>query len=171
MDTWSCFQTLHPEFMCCRSFSTAVWSWWLLPLNSGKSLPVLTTNHRLPDFSSRRQYQEQVEEMSFLSVPSRTHFIVVQLLSHVQLSATLWTVARQPSLSFNISWNALKLMSIESVIPSNYLILCHLLFLLPSIFPASGFFQRVSSSHQVDKVLEFQLQHQTFQWMFRTDFL
>ena len=79
MDTWSCFQTLHPEFMCCRSFSTAVWSWWLLPLNSGKSLPVLTTNHRLPDFSSRRQYQEQVEEMSFLSVPSRTHFIVVQL--------------------------------------------------------------------------------------------
>ena len=67
---------------------------------------------------------------------SRTHFVVVQSLSHVQLFAAPWTVAHQPSLSFNISQRVLKLMSIELVIPSNYFILCHPLFLLPSIFPS-----------------------------------
>ena len=47
-----------------------------------------------------------------------------------------WTATRQASLSFTISWSLLKLMSIESVIPSNHLIFCHPLFLLPSIFPS-----------------------------------
>ena len=47
-----------------------------------------------------------------------------------------WTTARQASLSFTVSWSLLKLMSIESVIPSNHLILCHPLHLLPSIFPS-----------------------------------
>ena len=51
-------------------------------------------------------------------------------------SATPWTVAGQASLSFTISQSFFKLMSIESVIPSNHLILCHLLLLLPSIFPS-----------------------------------
>ena len=59
---------------------------------------------------------------------------VVQSLSCVWLFATLWTSAFQTSLSFTISQSLLKLMSIESVMPSNYLILCHLLLLLPSIF-------------------------------------
>ena len=48
---------------------------------------------------------------------------------------TLWTIACQASLSFIISWSLLKFMSIESVMPSNHLILCHLLLLLPSVFP------------------------------------
>ena len=61
------------------------------------------------------------------------------------------------------SWSLRKLMSIESVMPSNHLILCHPLLLLPSIFPSIRVFSRVSSSHQVVKVLEFQLQHQSFQ--------
>ena len=56
----------------------------------------------------------------------------------------------------------LKFMSIESVMPSNHLILCHPLLLPPLIFPSS-IFQGVSSLHQVAKVLEFQLQHQSFQ--------
>ena len=56
--------------------------------------------------------------------------------------------------------------------PSNYLILCHPLLLLPSIFPSiKGLFQWVSSLHQVAKVLELQLQHQSFQLIFRVDFL
>ena len=59
----------------------------------------------------------------------------VQSLSHVQLFATPWTAARQASLSITNSWSLPKLMSIESVMPSNYLILCHPLFLPPSIFP------------------------------------
>ena len=57
-------------------------------------------------------------------------------LSRVRLSVTPWTAARQPSLSFTISRNLLRLMSIESVMPSNHCILCHPLLLLPSIFPS-----------------------------------
>ena len=56
-------------------------------------------------------------------------FIVVQLLSCVRLLAIPWTAKRQASLSFTISQSLLKLMSIESVMPSNHLILCHLLLL------------------------------------------
>ena len=51
-------------------------------------------------------------------------------------SATPWTTARQPSLSFTISWSLLKLMSIESVMTSNHLFLCHPLLFLPLIFPS-----------------------------------
>ena len=61
---------------------------------------------------------------------------IVQLLSHVHLFATPWTVAHQTSLSFPISQSLLKLMSIESVMPSNHLIFCRPLLLLPSIFPS-----------------------------------
>ena len=60
---------------------------------------------------------------------------IVQSLSHVQLFVTLWTAAHQAPLSFTISQRLLRLMSIESVMPSNHLFLCHPLLLLPSIFP------------------------------------
>ena len=62
--------------------------------------------------------------------------VAVQLLSLVQLFVTLWTAASQAFLSFTISPSLLKFMSIESVMPSNHLILCHLLLLLPSVFPS-----------------------------------
>ena len=62
--------------------------------------------------------------------------IAVQLLSRVRLFVTPWTAARQASLSFTISQSLLKLLSIGSVRPSNRLILCRLLLLLPSIFPS-----------------------------------
>ena len=62
--------------------------------------------------------------------------VVIQLLSRVQLFATPWTAAGQASLSITNSGSLLKLMSIESVIPSNHLILCHPLLLLPSISPS-----------------------------------
>ena len=64
------------------------------------------------------------------------HFVVVQSLSHVQLFVTPWTAACQPSLFITNSWSLLKLRSVESVMPSNYLILCRPLLLLPSIFPS-----------------------------------
>ena len=60
----------------------------------------------------------------------------VQLLSHVQLFVTPWITAHQASLSFTISGSLLKLMAIVSVMPSNHLILCCPLLLLPSIFPS-----------------------------------
>ena len=69
------------------------------------------------------------------------HFVVVvQLLSHVGFFATLWTAARQAPLSPIISWSLLKFMSIELVMPSKHLILCHPLLLYLQSFPASGSF-------------------------------
>ena len=91
--------------------------------------------------------------------------------SVVSSSLRPWTAACQASLSITNSRSLLKLMSIESVMPSNHLIICCPILLLPSIFPSISLFQRVSSSHQMAKVLEFQLQHQSFQLIFSTGFL
>ena len=66
-----------------------------------------------------------------------------QSLGRVQLFVTTWTTARQASLSFSISWSFLKLM-FESVVPSNHLILCHPLPLLPSICPSIRVFSNES---------------------------
>ena len=71
----------------------------------------------------------------------------VQSLSRVQLFETPWTAAHQASLSFTISLNLLKLMSTESVAPSNHLILCCPLLLLPSIFPSIRVFSKESALH------------------------
>ena len=87
------------------------------------------------------------------------------------LFATPWTTARQASLSFTISWSLLRLMSIESVMPSSHLILCHPLLFCHQSFQASGSFPMSQFFAKVAKVLEFQLQHQSFPWIFRTDFL
>ena len=77
-----------------------------------------------------------------------TTLFVFQLLSHVQIFATPWTAACQASLSINNSWSLLKLMSMESVMPSNHFILCHLLLLLPSVFSST----RVFSSESVLRI-------------------
>ena len=71
--------------------------------------------------------------------------LVIWSFSHVQLFVTSGTVALQASLSFTISWSLLKLMSMESVMPSNHLILCHPLLLLPSIFPSNRVFSNEST--------------------------
>ena len=73
--------------------------------------------------------------------------IVVQSPSHVQLFATPWTAAHQSSFSFTISQSLLKFMCIESVMPSNHLILCHPLLLLLSIFPSIRVFSNESTVH------------------------
>ena len=69
-------------------------------------------------------------------------FSSVQLLSHVRLFVTPWTTAYQASLSLTISRSLLKVMSIESVMPSNHLSLCHPLLLLTSIFPSIRVFSK-----------------------------
>ena len=76
-----------------------------------------------------------------------TSFSSVQLLSRVWLFATPWTAACQDSLSITNSWSLSKLMSIELVMPYNHLILCHPLFLLPSIFPSIRVFSNESALH------------------------
>ena len=74
-------------------------------------------------------------------------FSSVQSLSRVQLFTTPWTLACQASLSLTNYLSLLKLMSIESVMPSNHLILCHPLLLPPSIFPSSRVFSNESILH------------------------
>ena len=93
-------------------------------------------------------------------------FSSLQSLSHVWLFVTPWTAARQASLSIANSQSLLKRMSIESVMPSNHLILSSPSPPALSLSQDQGLFKRISSSQQVDKVLEFQLQHQSFQWIF-----
>ena len=78
-----------------------------------------------------------------LSSPHK--FSSVQSFSYVGLFATPWTAARQASLSITNSRSLLQLMSIESVMPSNHLILCHPLLLLPSIFPSIKVFSNEST--------------------------
>ena len=91
----------------------------------------------------------------------------VQSLSRVWPFVTPWTAAHQPSLAITNSQSLLKLMSIESVMPCNHLILCHPLLLLPSVFPSIRVFSNeFVFMYQVAKILE--LQHQSFQWIFRT---
>ena len=100
------------------------------------------------------------EHLAFWKLSGDLHLIrwvvVVQSLSHVQLFATPWTAAGQASLSFPISQSLLKLMSTESEMPSNHLVLCHHLLLLPSIFLSSVQF---SSSVMSDSLPPHGLQH------------
>ena len=100
------------------------------------------------------------------------HISSVQSLGRFRLFATPWTIACQASLSITNSQSLLKLIPIELGMPSNHFILCRPLLLPTSVFPSIRVFsnESVSSSHQVAKVLEFH-QHQSFQWIFRNDFL
>ena len=118
---------------------------------------------------------KQIVSQSSHQIRAPTHlycsfkFSSVQLLSRVQLFVTPWTAAHQASLSITDSQSLLKFLSSDVIQPSHPLSSPS-----PPTFNLSqhqGLFQWVSSSHQVDKVLEFQLQHQSFQWIFRTDFL
>ena len=73
--------------------------------------------------------------------------VIVQLLSHAWLFVTLWTAARQASLSFTISWSLFKLMSTKSAMPSNHFILCRPFLHPPSIFPRITVFSNESALH------------------------
>ena len=130
-----------------------IWSWiWL----EDKSLWGVFT--RLL-FERLNVSPEEFSEDKPVNINFKSFFTSVQSFSHVWLFATPWTAACQASLSITNSWNLLKLTSIELVMPSNHLILCCPLLLLPSIFPSiRGFFQGVSSLHQMAKVLQLQLQ-------------
>ena len=98
-------------------------------------------------------------------------FSSVQSLSHVQLFVIPWTAACQSSLSITNSWSLLKFMSVESVMPSSHFVPCRPLLLL-SFFPSIRVFSKESVLQiRWSNYLEFQLQRQPFQWIFRTDFL
>ena len=87
------------------------------------------------------KYQVQPSPSRLSSGKSLNLSVVVQSLSRVQLFSILWAAARQASLSFTIFQSLLKVISIELVMPSNNLLLCRPLLLLPSIFPSIKVFQ------------------------------
>ena len=96
----------------------------------------------------RDELLEQEVEILFIKPADQDDgFSSLQSLSHVQLFATPWTAARQAPLSITNSQSLLRLMSIEAVMPSNHLILCHPLFLLPLIFPSIRVFSSASVLH------------------------
>ena len=112
------------------------------------------TYHRSLHISTWRCRIEQQKSIYMLE-PLHTHqkwnrvssYAVVQLQNRVWRFATPWTAAYEASLSITNSWSLFKLISIESVMPSNHLILCHPLLLLPSIFPRIRFFSNKSVLH------------------------
>ena len=105
----------------------------------------------------------------------RISLFLFTLFSRVGLFPNPWTVAHQAFLSFTISWNWLKLIRVhwvdDAIQPSHSLSSPSLAPSLSSEGKHQGLLQWVGSSHQLAKVLELQLQHQSFQWIFRTDFL
>ena len=100
------------------------------------------------------------------AITNLVHFSSVQSLSHVQLFATPWIAARQASLSITNSWNSLKLTSIESVMPSSHLILCHPLFLLPPIPPSIRAFS--NESDQPRQHIKKQKHYFAYQGLFKS---
>ena len=103
-------------------------------------------NPEAPDLWDHSQSCPGVWERAW-KLTSFPHIFVVQSLSRVQLFVTPWSAARQASLSFTISQSLLKLLSIDSMMPSNHLILCGPLLLLPSIFPNIRVFSNESALH------------------------
>ena len=82
--------------------------------------------------------KKQTSQQNFWQIHKT--FVVILSLSCVQLFANPWSEALQASLPFTISWSLLKLMSIESMMPPNHLVICHPLLLCPQSFPTSGSF-------------------------------
>jgi len=140
---------------------------------TGNRTPVPCIARRILNHWTTREVPQSKNVYTFLlSLKSFLQFSSIQLLSHVQLFATPWTAACQASLFITNSQSLLRLMSMESVMPSNHLILCRPLLLLPSIFPTIRVFSNESVLHiRWPKYWEFQLQHQSFQWIFKIDFL
>ena len=142
-------QGLHPGLLHCQQVL-----YHLSHQGSSLSLSKHTHTHTHTDLEIHKHSSVQFWNFCYkLSV----QFSSVQSLSHVWLFVTPWIAAHQASLSITNSQSSLKLMSIESVMPSSHLILCRPLFLLSPICPSISLFQWVNSSHEVAKVLEFQL--------------
>ena len=150
-------------------FQTTLWVMsWVLRARGAPRF-ALAADGKSPQFSEFQfLHFQKGQKLQSYKVVMRI-FVVVWFLSCVWLFATPWTAAGQPSLCFTISQSLLKLMSTESVMSSHHLILCRPLLAL-SLSQYQGLFQWIGFWHQVAKVLELQLQHQSFQWISRVYF-
>ena len=162
------------------------WRWWnsswafsnpkrgcteSAPLNMPANLENSVVATELEKVSFHSNLKEKQWQRMLKLLHSFSHLSSVQSLNHVWFFVTPWITARQAFLSITNSRSSLKLTSIESVMPSA---------ISSSVTPSppapnpsqhQGLFQWVNSSHEVAKLLEFQLQHQSFQWTPRTDLL
>ena len=174
-------------------------SWWQDKLHQLSSDSYLTRNksHSTHSRDATRRIPPLIQRVHHfppdLRVKEPRQWVLASSVLYVSqfslsaMSNSLWPHGLQHT---RLPWPSptLKLMSIESVVPSNHLILCHPLLLLPSVFPSIGvffsesvlcirwpkywsFIFSISFSHQVAKLLELQLQHQSLQSIFRVDFL
>ena len=141
---WDCIHTLVQPL------------WKKVPWKIKSRITILSCSSTFGYFSGGKKENKNVY---WDSLP----VVSVQLLS-------CRTAAQQASLSITNSWSLLKLMSIKLVMPSNRIILCHPLLPL-SIFPSIRVLPRSPFFALVAKVLEFELQHKSFQWIFRPGFL
>ena len=131
------------------SYKKAKWSCPLLLTAMTGDLSALLAGVYLGVLHCNWQCIFRVMKYSYALKHNNPVFIIcsVQSLSRVRLFATPWTAARQTSLSITNSWSPLKPMSIESVMPSNHLVLCRPLLLLLSIFPSIRVFSNESALH------------------------
>ena len=100
---------------------------------------------RTPNSQIQKNQGNNIDDEMIMIILVLDH-VAAQTLSHIQLFVTPWTASCQDSLSFSISWSLFKLMSVESMMPSNHLVLFSFCF---QSFPASGSFSADSSSHEV----------------------
>ena len=136
--------------------------WWYSNTSAHLGVSMLITKLVQHDFMD---YKDK-------TLPSRFLFFLLQLLSCVQLFATLCTAVCQASLSSTILQSLLKFMSIESTMLSNHLILCCPLLLLPSVFSSIRVFSNESTLRiRWPKYWSFNFSIYPFQWILRTDFL
>ena len=170
MNTYIIVTLIAPFFDRCHIYVISVY----LPLYLSTYLPtylpvfiyLFYLSTHLSYLSTHLIYLSLSVYLSYLSIyivylPIYLLIVVVQSLNRVWLFVTPWTATHQASLSFTISQSLFKLISFESVMPSNHLILCHPLLLLPSIFPSIRVFFS-ESAKTLGKLLELQLQHQSY---------
>ena len=120
---------------------------WGRSLGGGNGYPLQYSCLENPMDSRWATVLRSAQSWTWLKQLSTHVLYSVQSLNHVQLFATQWTAACQASLSITNSWSLLRLMSIESVMPSKHLIPCRPLLLLPSIFPSIRVFSNESVLH------------------------
>ena len=132
----------HPQHCWHWRQGHSLWTGLSCALQASYSAASLTSAHQTPlaHATSHASFYNQRCLQTLPDAPWGHNLSSLYSFSRVKLFVTPWTAACQASLSITNSWSLIKLMSILSVMPSNHLILCHPLLLLPSIFPSTGVF-------------------------------
>ena len=134
------------SYVCTHKHLISYFSWYWWEWNEWASLSLGSVRAFYINLEDNERTVWTISNSSKQTNLKKPCILSIQSLSCVRLFVTPWTVACQASLSVTNSWSLLKLMSIESVIPPNHLILCHLLLLLPSVFSSIRVFSIESFS-------------------------